>query len=244
MAYPAETRRERVTREPAFWSVVPPRYPLQPLIGAEFAAFRSTEELRDLERQLHHVRAAAERAYAESRVLDPRHAPLVSELAQTLQGAQQAEMRAQSARSLLESTAGLAPSVEEMEARIARGPELRTVAWPAAAPPGLVREPPIEVRDTGKELVVHVELPGMDREEVEVQARDTSLYVCAEHEREEAEAEQILATERLLRRFERKIWLPEQVVPAKASATFKNGILEVALPKKHPGEPPQRVTVK
>jgi len=243
MAETMESRRERIPREAMFWNVLPPQYPLPPDIGPEFTTIQRIQELRDLERQVQRVRAVAERAYAESRVLEPRHAPLISDLAVAVQEAEQAEMRAQTARVILESASGLAPSPAEIAAHIPRVPEYRAMGWPGAA---LLkaRDPPIEIRDTGKELVVNVELPGVDREDVEIQARDTSLYVCAEREREEAEAEQILATERLLRRFERKIWLPEQVVPTKANAVFKNGILEVTLPKKHPGEPPQRVSVK
>ncbi len=249
MAYMPEPRGSRVPPEPGYWNVTAPRLSVLPTISAELAAIQSSRNLRDIERQLQRLRSTAERAFAASRALEPRHAPLVSDLAAALQEAQEAEMRVQSTRALLESSTGFAPTPAEVaapafEPRIAYAPEMRARAAWAATMPALAREPPVEIRDTGKDLVLHIELPGVNREDVEVQARDTSLYVCAEPEREEAEAEQIVATERLPQRFERRIALPEQVLPGKTSATFKNGILEVTLPKKAPGEPPQKVSVK
>jgi len=212
------------------------------------ALIQSGQELREVERQLARIRAATERALAASRALDPAHAPLVSDLAAALQEAQRAESRLQSTRALVESSTGLPTGAEfappAWAPATAAMPAVPPTAEWVAAIPGVAREPPIEIRDTGRELVVHVELPGVSREDVEVQVRDTSVYVRAEREREETEAEQIVASERLVNRFARRVWLPEHVVPGKASATFKDGVLEITLPKKHPGEPAQRVSIK
>jgi len=249
MAFAPESARQRVPPESVYWNILAQRPSMIPPMNPELAAIQGSRELRNIERQLQGVRSAAERALAASRALDPRYAPLVSDIAMTLHEAQQAELRLQSTRSLLESTAGLAPSPEEAfpQAAVFGVPSMReiqaTAAWTAAAL-RTAREPPMEIRDTGKELVVHLELPGVSKDDVEVQARDTSLYVCAEHEREAALREQIVTTERPIARFERRIVLPEHVVPNKASATFRDGILEVTLPKKHPGEPPQRLSIR
>ncbi len=248
MAYVPDVRGLRIPVEPVYPGGATPR-PLSPLlVGPAMALIQSGQELREVERQLQRIRAATERALAASRVLDPSHAPLVSEIATALQEAQRAESRLQSTRALVESSMGLPTGAEFAPpawapAAVAVAPAPPAAEWAVAAP-GVAREPPIEIRDTGRELVAHIELPGVSRDDVEVQVRDVSLYVRAEREREEAEAEQIVASERLANRFVRRIWLPEHVVPGKASATFKDGVLEVTLPKKHPGEPAQRVSIK
>lgn len=249
MVYTPSVRGQRIPVETEYAEAVGVRPFEAAFVGPAMALMQSGQELRDIERQLQRIRATAERAFAASRALDPRHAPLVSDIAATLREAQQAESRLQSTRALLEGSVGLTPSPAEAvpptwPSPLLSMPVVRAAeAWAAAARE-LPREPPVEIRNTGKDLIVHVDLPGVRREDVEVQARDASLYVRAERSREEAEEEQVVSTERFANVFARKIWLPEPVVPGKASATFKDGVLEVTLPRKHPGEPAQRVNVK
>jgi HSP20 family protein len=108
----------------------------------------------------------------------------------------------------------------------------------------LVRQPSVEIRDNGKEFVVRAELPGMSKEDIEVHATEGALHVLAHQEDDAIEAGQLVSAERLAKQLERNVALPEYVVPSKAVAAFRDGVLEVTLPKKHPGEPAQRLTLK
>ena len=92
---------------------------------------------------------------------------------------------------------------------------------------------PLEVYETPSELVVKVELPGVKKEDTEVVIRDNYLIVKAEKKEEtEENKEHVHIKERIYGKFERIIPLPTDVDTDKAKASFKNGVLEIRLPKK------------
>jgi HSP20 family molecular chaperone IbpA len=91
----------------------------------------------------------------------------------------------------------------------------------------LLHQLSVEVRDTGKDFIVRVELPGMTKEDIDVQATEGSLRVFAEQEDETIEVGQVASAERLARQFERTAPLPEHVVPSKAAAAVRDGGLDV-----------------
>ncbi|RTZ60005.1 MAG: Hsp20/alpha crystallin family protein [Gammaproteobacteria bacterium] len=92
---------------------------------------------------------------------------------------------------------------------------------------------PMEVYETPSELVVKVELPGVKKENTEVVIRDNYLIVKAEKKEEtEENKEHIHIKERIYGKFERIIPLPTDVDTDKAKASFKDGVLEIRLPKK------------
>ncbi len=95
-----------------------------------------------------------------------------------------------------------------------------------------VRQPFADIMDTGKELKVTVELPGVERENIQINATETSLDIRAEvkHEEEEKRGDYV-RKERSYRVFQRSFTLPVEVDPGKAKATYKNGVLEITLPK-------------
>ena len=82
-------------------------------------------------------------------------------------------------------------------------------------------------------MVVKVELPGVKKEDTEVVIRDNYLIIRAE-KKEEAEEnrEHLHIRERIYGKFERVIPLPADVDPDKAKASFKDGVLEIRLPKR------------
>jgi len=92
---------------------------------------------------------------------------------------------------------------------------------------------PVEVYETPDELVVKVELPGVKKEDVEVVVRDNYLIVRAEKKEEQEEnKEHIHIKERVYGKFERVIPLPADINPDGAKASFKDGVLEIRIPKK------------
>jgi HSP20 family protein len=82
------------------------------------------------------------------------------------------------------------------------------------------------------EFVVTVDLPGFDRDEVDVRVADHSLTIDAEHaESSEAEEKSYLRRERRRESMHRSIHLPAEVDSEGVSARMKNGVLTITLPK-------------
>lgn len=92
--------------------------------------------------------------------------------------------------------------------------------------------PRINVRQTGDDLTVHVELAGVKPEDVDVEVTDGVLTIKGERKaEEEREGEGWLVRESAYGAFERSIVLPEGVDPASIKAELKDGILEVHVPR-------------
>ena len=82
------------------------------------------------------------------------------------------------------------------------------------------------------EIIVKAELPGMDKSDVEVNISDSELTLKGEKKKEEkVEEENYFRCERSYGAFFRSVELPTDVQADKIKASFKNGILEVRLPK-------------
>jgi HSP20 family protein len=96
--------------------------------------------------------------------------------------------------------------------------------------------PPIEVLERDDRLVVRAELPGLSKDDVNVEVTDDLLTIAGERweEREET-GEGYRHSERRYGRFSRSVPLPEGVSPEDVRCTFQNGVLEITMPA------PQRV---
>ncbi len=90
--------------------------------------------------------------------------------------------------------------------------------------------PNVEVVERDKDVRVTAELPGLDENDVEVRIEDKVLVLRGEKRTEIDDSERHYS-ERFYGRFERQIALPAEVDDERASATFKNGVLSVTLPK-------------
>ena len=92
--------------------------------------------------------------------------------------------------------------------------------------------PSVDVRDTGKELTVTAELPGLGQEDVEVSLTKNSLTLKGEKKAErEEKGKGVHLTERTYGSFLRTITLPVEINVDKTKASFKNGVLKITLPK-------------
>jgi HSP20 family protein len=89
--------------------------------------------------------------------------------------------------------------------------------------------PHLEVNETDSELTVSAELPGLDEKDVEVELANGVLVIKGERKME-SEDQGRWFSERYYGRFERRLAV-DDVEADKVSASFKNGVLTVTLPK-------------
>jgi HSP20 family protein len=98
--------------------------------------------------------------------------------------------------------------------------------------------PNIEMYDRKNEIVVKAELPGVAKEDIDLTITKDSLTLKGETKKEEeVKEEDYYACERSYGSFTRTIALPVEVDSEKAKAAFKNGVLEIVLPKKEEAKP-------
>jgi HSP20 family protein len=90
--------------------------------------------------------------------------------------------------------------------------------------------PRIEVTDGEKEIRVAAELPGMEEKDVEVLLSDGALIIRGE-KKSESEDKDRQFSERFYGRFERRIPIDTDVEESSISASFKNGLLMVTVPR-------------
>ena len=100
--------------------------------------------------------------------------------------------------------------------------------------------PALDVYEDKDNLIVKAELPGMKREEIDISFHDGTLTITGERKYEEKnEDAETYRAERFFGKFHRTLALPKPVQSDKATATYKDGILTVTLPKTEEAKPKQ-----
>jgi HSP20 family protein len=100
--------------------------------------------------------------------------------------------------------------------------------------------PALEVFEDKDNITVRAELPGLKKEEIQINLQDGILAISGERRRDEKQnAGQGFRSERLLTRFHRTVSLPAEVNPETIKATYTDGILAVTLPKSEKAKPRQ-----
>ena len=91
--------------------------------------------------------------------------------------------------------------------------------------------PSVEIRQSGNNLVIAADLPGLNENDVKVEATEDGLVIQGERTQERSEEEGgVQRSERSYGRFYRLISLPEGAKIDEAKANFNNGVLEVTIP--------------
>jgi HSP20 family protein len=104
--------------------------------------------------------------------------------------------------------------------------------------------PAVDITETDGEYLLKTDLPAVKKEDVKVEVLDGMLTVQGDRRQEKEEkGRKYHRVERAYGHFERSIALPVDVDATKVSAEFKDGVLEVHLPKT-PQEKPKAVDVK
>jgi HSP20 family protein len=109
----------------------------------------------------------------------------------------------------------------------------RRLSWGSWRPPSMdLRVPAIDLYEEKDQVVAKAELPGMEKNDIEVNIADHQLTIKGEKKKEEeTKNKNYYRSERSYGSFCRSIELPADVDIDKAKASFKNGVLEIHLPK-------------
>ena len=100
--------------------------------------------------------------------------------------------------------------------------------------------PALDLYQSNDNVIAVVELPGMRKEDIEISLHDGTLTVSGERKRENSSnGDKAERTERYVGTFRRTIALPTRVDAGKVSATYRDGVLTVTLPKAEEVKPKQ-----
>lgn len=103
--------------------------------------------------------------------------------------------------------------------------------------------PALDIEERDDAFVLHVELPGVSPDEVEVSLEDDVLVISGERRfYDEKSSDNFRRVERRFGRFYRAVRLPERIDADRVTATYKDGVLTVTVPKA-PEARPRRVKV-
>jgi HSP20 family protein len=98
--------------------------------------------------------------------------------------------------------------------------------------------PAVDVEETEKEYLLKADLPAIKREDVKIGIEDGVLTVEGERKQEKEEkGKKFHRVERSYGKFVRRMALPTDVDQGKVTATFKDGVLQVQLPKSETAKP-------
>jgi len=97
------------------------------------------------------------------------------------------------------------------------------------------REPRMDIQDRGDHYTMTAELPGFEKDDVEVQVTANALELKAEKRaKKEDKNDQGMRSQSSYSYFHKYLTLPEPVLSEKVDGTMKNGVLELKLPKSEP----------
>ena len=114
--------------------------------------------------------------------------------------------------------------------------------------PGQIRTapayPPMNIWADENSALITAEIPGISKDDLEINVTGDTLTISGERKIDDLpEGAHYHRQERAYGKFNRSIQLPYTVDVQKVRATFKNGVLEIALPRVE-AEKPKKVTVK
>lgn len=99
----------------------------------------------------------------------------------------------------------------------------------------------IDMRETESEYIVEADMPGFDKNSIEIRYENNMLTISGQHDEiTEEKRENYIHRERRRGSFSRTIPVPENVDAEKIKANYNNGVLKVILPKMTPSKPSGR----
>lgn len=100
--------------------------------------------------------------------------------------------------------------------------------------------PPVDIVDTQEAILIFVEIPGVDKEEVAIEVKDNVLSIQGERVVDSSIGNgSYYRSERVFGKFGRSFALPTMVRTENIKASFKNGVLKITIPKPEEEKPRQ-----
>ncbi len=99
--------------------------------------------------------------------------------------------------------------------------------------------PPLELEDEGDNVVVTAELPGVDKDEVELTVLGDTLTIAGEKKLPTEDGVKYIRHERPHGKFRRLVDLPYSIAQDAIKASYEDGVLRVTLPKAEEAKPRQ-----
>ncbi len=104
--------------------------------------------------------------------------------------------------------------------------------------------PKVDIEETDDAYLIKAELPGMSKEQVNIEIRNNVLSISGEKkETREEKSKNVHRRESYVGGFCRNFSLPDQVATEKVDAEFRDGILRLTIPKSEEKKP-RRITIR
>ena len=98
--------------------------------------------------------------------------------------------------------------------------------------------PPVDIHETDDALVIKAELPGISKDDISIDVHQNTLTLRGQRKHEaEVKQDNYHRMERAYGTFQRSFVLPTMIDQEKVQATFKDGVLELHLPKLESAKP-------
>lgn len=110
---------------------------------------------------------------------------------------------------------------------------------------GGAHSPRMDVIETDQEIIVHCDIPGLERKEdvhIHVEKHMLTIHGSVEKKHEDKD-HQMIRQERIIGKFSRSISLPAHVDPNEVHASYRNGVLEVRM-KKEPKNQHKQIDIE
>lgn len=100
--------------------------------------------------------------------------------------------------------------------------------------------PTVDVYDSKDNMMVKADIPGMKKEDIDISVHGDILTIKGEKKEEtETKENNYVKTERFYGSFNRVLTLPSEIDESKVKASYKDGVLDIILPKKEEHKPKQ-----
>lgn len=103
--------------------------------------------------------------------------------------------------------------------------------------------PACEIIDEEKSYFISLDIPGLKKEDLDIEVRDNHLYISGERKQvERSDKDSLVRTERRYGKFSRIFTVPQNVNADAIMARFEDGVLELTLPKEEKSQP-KKITI-
>ena len=104
--------------------------------------------------------------------------------------------------------------------------------------------PAVDIKDEGNKLLVTTDLPGINKEDIEINLKEDMLEISAKTRKEKETEEGYIRKEREYTHFYRAVRLPTSIKEEGSTAKIENGVLTITLPKMEVEEPAKKIQVE